>query len=500
MASRSRSLQAMIAVVATLAAGCTQSPSLTDPQVFVGRLGQDVSYQPFKNTLGSNATPDATVCYPDTSIYCPDGGATLKVVVPGPGDPNNFFAGGTLVSGVPRNLSGYDAVTFSAKSTRGGVPLVIGLGADQSDNPLYLASRGVILSTGWTQYVLPIPQPTMLTSEKGLFFFSAGAVGNPGTGYTFWLANIQYVTLGASIGGPGPLLPPACVQKAVGDAPFSAFPGWEPDRIPVAFAMNAGTDVVNGSSRYFNFNSSDPAVATIGVDGKVQVKGQGTATVTASLGGIEGAGPLTVKVGTQDSCPTALPQPPVAAATPSLPPEKVISVYNSSKTYKDVPGTDWAFVKAPSTIPSDFLIPGTTSTVKKYFLSNFAVIKFGAEIDASAMTFIHLDVWTPNGFVFQVQLNNAVLQPSPPAFVTQSTLQVDAGSTPALETGRWVGLEIPMSTFRTYSILGPSFQPDPPANRWTVPLGGTSQLGQLTVQVPGGTSGTFYLDNIYFHN
>ena len=52
----------MIAVVAALAAGCTQSPSLTHPQVFVGRLGGDVSYQPFKNTLRSNATPDATVC------------------------------------------------------------------------------------------------------------------------------------------------------------------------------------------------------------------------------------------------------------------------------------------------------------------------------------------------------------------------------------------------------------------------------------------------------
>jgi hypothetical protein len=241
-------------------------------------------------------------------------------------------------------------------------------------------------------------------------------------------------------------------------------------------------------------------VATVGVDGKVQVKGQGTATITARLGGIEGAGPLTVKVGTKDSCPTALPQPMAAAATPTLPAENVISLYNSSKTYKDVPSTNWTFVKAANTTYAEPVIPGTTSIVKKYFLSNYAVIQFGAEIDASAMTFLHLDVWTPNGFVLQVQLNNAVLQPSPPAFVTQSTLQVDAGTTPALEAGRWVGLEIPMNTFRTYSISGPSYQPPPPQNPWTTPLGSTSQLGQLTVQVPGGISGTFYLDNVYFHN
>ena len=78
MATRSRSLQAVVAVLAALAAGCTQSPSLTDPEVFVGRFADDVSFQPFKNTSGSNVTPDATVCFPDTSLYCPDGGATAE--------------------------------------------------------------------------------------------------------------------------------------------------------------------------------------------------------------------------------------------------------------------------------------------------------------------------------------------------------------------------------------------------------------------------------------
>ena len=57
-----------------------------------------------------------------------------------------------------------------------------------------------------------------------------------------------------------------------------------------------------------------------------------------------------------------------------------------------------------------------------------------------------------------------------------------------------------MSTFRTYSVLGPSYQPPPPANPWTTPLGSTSQLGQMLFLVPDGTSATFYVDNIYFHN
>jgi hypothetical protein len=69
---------------------------------------------------------------------------------------------------------------------------------------------------------------------------------------------------------------------------------------------------------------------------------------------------------------------------------------------------------------------------------------------------------------------------APVHFQSESTVQVDAGSTPPLETGRWVGVEIPMTDF--------------------VNLGGTSKLGQMLFLVPDGTSGTFYVDNIYFHN
>jgi hypothetical protein len=91
------------------------------------------------------------------------------------------------------------------------------------------------------------------------------------------------------------------------------------------------------------------------------------------------------------------------------------------------------------------------------------------------MTFFHVDVWSPNGFALRVQLVN-----DPTGYTSKSTVQIDAGSTPPLATGRWVGVDIPMTAF------------------WD--LGGTSKLGQLLFLVPDGTAGTFYLDNIYFHN
>jgi hypothetical protein len=475
-----------VAVLTALAAGCVQSPSPTNSEVFVGRYADNTSFQPFKNTSGANVAADATVCYPDTTLYCPDGGASVKVTVPGPGDPTNAFAGGAFVAGLPRNLSGFDAVTFWAKATR-PAPFIVGLGTDNSGNSLYPAEWTATLGTAWTQYVLPIPLPVKLNAEKGLLYFAAGADGSPAVGFTFWLAGIQYVTLGDALGSPTPVFGAACVDRHVGDALFP-FPSTGSDKIPVTFAVNAANQFINASRRYFTFSSSDPAVATVDVEGKVSVQGAGTAIVSARLGGIEAVGPMTVQVNAKDPCPP-LAVPTAIAPAPTVPRARVISLFNSSGTYSDVPITQWQtvwsvccsdYAQTPITTPS-----GRSAVVKKYNLHAFAGIGFGPDgsdanqIDASRMTHFHVDVWTPNGFVFKVRLvNDPGLAPA--HFQSESTVQVDAGSTPPLETGRWVGVEIPMTDF--------------------INLGGTSKLGQMLFLVPDGTSGTFYVDNIYFHN
>jgi hypothetical protein len=458
----------MIAVVAALAAGCTQSPSLTDPQVFVGRFPDGVNYNPFKASLGSDVVPDTTVCYPDTSIYCPDGGATLKVVVPGPGNPENAFAGGTIKSDLPRNLSGYDAVTFWAKSTR-DAPVIIGLGSDLSANPLYLAEGGVGLTTEWKQYFLPIPLPAKLTAERGLFYFAAGATGSPATGFTFWLANIQYVTLGTTIGAPHPIMPPTCVRKNVGDG---AFPAFRAGAIPIGFLVDDGTDIIGASNRYFTFTSSDPAVASVDPGGSVSVMGNGTATVTAQLGGVEAAGPLTVKVGGAETCP-ALPVPSTIAPTPTVPPANVISLFSSA--YPARPVDSWHTVW--SACCSDYTPTNIGAhPVKKYALYPFNGVAISPDgssanaIDASAMTWFHVDVWTPDGYAFAVKLVN-----DPTGYTSESTV-----GNYILRTGSWVSLEIPMTAFEN--------------------LGGTSKIGQMLFLVPDGTPSTFYVDNVYFHN
>jgi len=471
MASRSRFLQAVLGVVTAISAGCIQSPSLTDGQVYVGRPAAGVNYQPFLNTSGANVTPDATVCYPDTSIYCPESGGTLRVVVPGPGDPENAFAGGTLLSDLPRNLSGYDAVTFWAKSTR-DAPVVIGLGADQSDDPQFIVLGGASLGTEWAQYVLPIPLPSRLTAERGLFYFSAGADGSPATGFTFWLANIQYVTLGTTIGGPYPVMPSTCVGKSVGDGSFPAF---RDGTIPVGYAVQDRAEVIGASTRYFTFTSSDPAVATVDPVGRVAVQGNGTAIVTAQLGGIPAAGPLTVKVGGAETCPP-LAVPTDIAPTPTVPAENVISLFGSAYPARAVDSwhTTWSDCCSQYT-QTAIATPTGAHPVKRYNLFPFNGVEFIGNgrvnlIDASAMTWFHVDVWTPNGYAFDVKLVN-----DPGGFQSEATVRYYI-----LDTGTWTSLEIPMTAFRN--------------------LGGTSKLGQMLFLVPDGTSATFYVDNVYFHN
>jgi hypothetical protein len=483
MASRITSLRTVVAFLAVLTVGCLDSPSPTSPQVFVGRYADDVTFQPFKDTSASDVAPDATTCFPPTSTFCPDGGASLKVTVPGPGQVGNVFAGGAFVAGIPRNLSGYDAVTFWARSTR-PAPVIVGLGSDNSGNSLYPAEWNAALTTEWTRYILPIPLPTKLSAERGLLYFAAGADGSPATGFTFWLSNIEYVTTAGALGRTLPAVPPACVTKVVGDAAFRAFMVTTPDKVPVNVAVNAENQLINSSRRYFTFSSSDPTVASIDVAGMVTIQGKGSATIRGTLGGADAVGPLTVVVG-GGACP-AVPAPTEIAPAPAEPPVDPILLYSSTSS-SNPSWIIWRTVWSPSGTKLDAYPVTPANAVKKYSLQSFAGISFLGfsdndpthQIDASKMTFFHVDVWTPDAVVFSVRLVNDAT-----AYKSESTVQVNL-SDPALRKaavprGGWIGLDIPMTAF--------------------VNLGGTSKLGQMLFLVPDGTSATVYVDNVYFHN
>ena len=98
-------------LLAVVAAGCghdtgnlAPARGNTDPLVFTDNFGAGIGYQAFKGSKTNVLSVDNTQKHTGTS--------SLKVTVPGPGDPAGAWAGGALTSQQPRDLSDYNARTL----------------------------------------------------------------------------------------------------------------------------------------------------------------------------------------------------------------------------------------------------------------------------------------------------------------------------------------------------------------------------------------------------
>jgi len=170
-------------------------------------------------------------------------------------------------------------------------------------------------------------------------------------------------------------------------------------------------------------------------------------------------------------------EPTVAAPTP---PSRMASGVKSmfSDAYTDEPIDTWRTIWSMATLDETFVVDG--SATKLYTDLDFVGIEAtGPQIDASAMTHFHVDVWTPDDTtagVFRIKLVDFG------ASTTEAELVFDSATTPALTTGSWSSLDIPLSDFTG--------------------LAGTANIQQLIFSAtlgggPGG--GTVYIDNVYFY-
>jgi hypothetical protein len=209
----------------------------------------------------------------------------------------------------------------------------------------------------------------------------------------------------------------------------------------------------------------------------------------------------------------ALPVPTTAPPVPTQPVANVISLYSS------VPGgyngtaadhsaavTEWLTCWSPSTggTPVSITAGATSFMPRKYVMpstANYAGIDIGiggdtcpavatpvtdlSEIDISAMTYFHVDAWTPDDSSnLQFKLVDAgtdgIFVADPQGFFGIDTIA-------PVTTGQWVSYDVPLSTVGF------------PGN--TFPGGNATQLhhfGQIVIVAPNG--GTVYLDNLYFYN
>jgi hypothetical protein len=387
-----------------------------------------------------------------------DGARSLKINVPPAGSALGSYSGGVLTAGGARNLSDYNALTFYA---RADVPValdVAGLGNDNTGTSRFEAGRSAVaLTTDWTFVVVPIPDPGKLLSERGMFTFAESLEAPYPGGYNIWVDEIRFANL-SNIEVFRPSLTPATKAYFVGSKVAV-------DGARTVFQIDGAFVPVSHSADYFDYDSSDPAVA-IFENGAIKVVGVGPTLITAKLGDVAVQGTLGV---------TGYLPPTGAAAAPTLPASDVISLFSAA--YSNVPVDTWrANWGGVTTQLQEYTIAGDVT--KMYSSLNYVGIEFMTRtVNAAQMTHLHLDVYAPAGTNFKVEL---VSFPSGPTGAQTQVLTLDAASTPVFTSGDWSSLDIPLANFQL------------PATGWD-----WGYVGQMVLS--SGDAKLVLVDNVYFH-
>ncbi|MEO9484281.1 MAG: hypothetical protein ABJG47_12570 [Ekhidna sp.] len=131
----------------------------------------------------------------DNEAY--EGTTSIRIDVPSANDPDGTFIGGIFEDrGVGRNLTEYNALTFWAKSSITATIGTVGFGDDFQSNTYAASLNDIPVSTGWEKVIIPIPDPSKLLNERGMFLFSIGSQSTGGAGFTIWLDEIRFENLG----------------------------------------------------------------------------------------------------------------------------------------------------------------------------------------------------------------------------------------------------------------------------------------------------------------
>lgn len=417
-----------------------------DPRVFIDNF-ISADFQAFSGSKLDAVQLDNTIKF--------RGSASLKVTIPAPGDASGGYSGGAFVASQPRDLSGYNALTFYARASQAATLNVAGIGNDNTGTSVYTSERNAIaLTTTWTKIVIPIPLASRLTAEKGLFFFAEGPEG--AAGYDLWLDDIQYETL-ATITNPRPTLAAATITTEVGATQQLTGLG-------VTYAVNGVDQTQSAMAGYFTFVSSTPAVATVNATGVVSVLATGSTDITATLGGTAAVGTVAL---------SAVTAPTVAAPTPTRLAADVISLF--SNAYTNVTVDTWSASWDAADV-TDVTIAGNAT--KRYANLSFAGIEFTtAPVNATAMTHFHIDVYVNSATNFAVKLvdfgANGVFGGGDD---TEHEVALNAGSSPAIVAGAWNSIDLPLSRFSGMTARG--------------------HVAQLIIV---GSSPITYVDNVYFY-
>jgi hypothetical protein len=386
----------------------------------------------------NNVTIDGSVAH--------SGSASLKVEVPASG-----YTGGAFVAAANLDLSAYDAVTFWARASVAHSLNTCGLGDDAAGGFSLRAELGAAaLTTEWTKIVIPIPSAAQLSAENGMFHFAEA----DSEAYTIWLDDIRYETLG-TISAPAPLL--ASVEHELSVGSTYAVTG-----TTVTYSVDGSERTLDVAPGYFDYDSSDENVATVDGEGVVTGVAEGTTAITAELVGVAATGSVTIDV----YQPTS---PEQAAPTPTRDEIDVISLF--SNAYTNVTVDTWSASWDVADVADSVI---ETNDLKAYTNLSYAGVEFIAnQIDATAMTHVHFDVWLPSATVFKVKL-------------------VDFGANAAYGGGDDTDFELTKDALTPQTWQSLDF-----ALADFTGLASREHLAQMVIASSAGA--TVYFDNVYFY-
>lgn len=424
-------------------------------EVFIDAFSDGLEYEAFGGSDVTAFEVDTEVKYAGTS--------SMRFAIPDPDSPTGSYAGGIFVTEVGRDLSGYNVLTFWARASQPANLDEVGFGNDNGVNEHLAALYGVPMTTNWQKYYIPIPDPSKLTEERGMLFYSEAP--EDGRGYTFWIDEVKFEKIGTIVSLGSRIFDGEDRLETVETGTTFTVEG------EAVFSLPNGVErSVFASPAYFEYFSSESRVATVDGTGNIMVLDAGTTKITAALNGQESTGSLEI---TSTGDPIL---PDVAAPTPTVSADSVISIF--SNAYDDEPvdyfNGFWEFSTA-----NTFDVQVDGDDIKRYTDLNFVGIQFTAPtLDVTRTNRFHMDIWTPDATDPPAEFKILLFDIGPDlTFGTEDDSSHEVVLTsPTLQSNAWVSLDFSFAEFP-----------------------GLTSRAHLAQIVLSGNIPNVFVDNIYFY-
>lgn len=432
-----------------------QNPAYpTTAEVFIDDFTSDLAYAAFGGSDVKAFQVDNQVTYGGTR-------QSMRFEVPDANSPNGSYAGGVFFSKTGRNLSGYNALTFYIKATQGATIGVVGFGNDLGANKYQVSLNALPVNSNWKKVIIPIPDASKLSAEKGMFYYSTGPENNKG--YTFWIDEVRFEKL-TDLGNAS-----ATILNGVDKTQIS-FNGITTalDGFSATYNMPSGINsTISLTPYYFKFSSSNAAVASVNEKGIVTTISGGTAKITATLDTIHAKGSLTLNASGNY----------VGAPVPTRDAANVTSVFSDAYTNIKVDYYNGYWAPYQTTQSADFQVGN--DKVLNYTNFNFVGIQATSPVvSIGNRSNLHLDLYFPDniisGAAFKVRVLDFGADGAPGG--GDDVSDIVTLSNPALAARTWLSYDIPFS-----SLPG---------------LTTKAHFGQIIFE--GTNIANFFADNIYF--